>query len=55
MSARCRWRLCTAAKLRSANAGLKLVSFGPDSLAHKRARQYLGKRDGLTGLWFAST
>jgi serine/threonine-protein kinase len=29
---------------------VKLVSFGPDSLAHKRARQYLGKRDGLTGL-----
>lgn len=29
---------------------LKLVSFAPDSLQHKRARQYLGKRDGLTGL-----
>jgi serine/threonine-protein kinase len=29
---------------------LKLVSFGQDSLAHKRSRQYLGKRDGLTGL-----
>lgn len=29
---------------------LKLVSFGPDQPAHKRARQYLGKRDGLTGL-----
>jgi serine/threonine-protein kinase len=29
---------------------LKLVSFGPDSAHHKRARQYLSKRDGLTGL-----
>jgi serine/threonine protein kinase len=29
---------------------IKLVSFAPDSMAHKRARQYLGKRDGLTGL-----
>jgi serine/threonine-protein kinase len=29
---------------------IKLVSFGSDSLPHKRARQYLGKRDGLTGL-----
>jgi eukaryotic-like serine/threonine-protein kinase len=29
---------------------LKLVSFGPDSIQHKRARQYLHKRDGLTGL-----
>ena len=29
---------------------VKLVSFIPDSLHHKRARQYLGKRDGLTGL-----
>ena len=29
---------------------IKLVSFSSDSLAHKRARQYLGKRDGLTGL-----
>src|SRR5439155_11587989 len=29
---------------------LKLVSFGPDSAHHKRARQYLAKRDGLTGL-----
>jgi serine/threonine-protein kinase len=29
---------------------VKLVSFGPDSLPHKRARQYLAKRDGLTGL-----
>jgi serine/threonine-protein kinase len=29
---------------------LKLVSFGPDSPHHKRARQYLAKRDGLTGL-----
>jgi serine/threonine-protein kinase len=29
---------------------LKLVSFGPDSPPHRRARQYLGKRDGLTGL-----
>jgi hypothetical protein len=26
------------------------VSFGPDSIQHKRARQYLHKRDGLTGL-----
>lgn len=29
---------------------LKLVSFGPDSPHHKRARQYLARRDGLTGL-----
>jgi len=29
---------------------LKLVSFGPESIQHKRARQYLIKRDGLTGL-----
>jgi hypothetical protein len=29
---------------------LKLVSFGPESPHHKRARQYLAKRDGLTGL-----
>lgn len=29
---------------------LKLVSFGPESPSHKRARQYLAKRDGLTGL-----
>ena len=29
---------------------LKLVSFGPDAPPHKRARQYLAKRDGLTGL-----
>lgn len=28
----------------------KLVSFGPDSAQHKRARAYLTKRDGLTGL-----
>jgi serine/threonine-protein kinase len=29
---------------------LKLVSFPPDSPQHRRARQYLAKRDGLTGL-----
>ena len=29
---------------------LKLVSFGAESIQHKRARQYLHKRDGLTGL-----
>ncbi|MEP7124629.1 MAG: protein kinase [Byssovorax sp.] len=29
---------------------LKLVSFAPESIQHKRARQYLHKRDGLTGL-----
>ena len=29
---------------------VKLVSFANDSLPHKRARQYLGKRDGLSGL-----
>jgi serine/threonine-protein kinase len=29
---------------------VKLVSFSPDSPAHKRARQYLAKRDGLTSL-----
>jgi len=29
---------------------VKLVSFSVDALPHKRARQYLGKRDGLTGL-----
>ena len=29
---------------------VKLVSFGPDSPGHKKARQYLSKRDGLTGL-----
>jgi serine/threonine-protein kinase len=28
----------------------KLVSFGKDSIGHKRARLYLSKRDGLTGL-----
>ena len=28
----------------------KLVSFAPESAAHKRARAYLAKRDGLTGL-----
>jgi eukaryotic-like serine/threonine-protein kinase len=29
---------------------MKLVRLDPDSLQHKRARQYLAKRDGLTGL-----
>jgi len=29
---------------------LKLVSFAPELAQHKRARQYLAKRDGLTGL-----
>jgi eukaryotic-like serine/threonine-protein kinase len=29
---------------------VKLVSFSADSPQHKRARQYLAKRDGLTGL-----
>jgi serine/threonine-protein kinase len=29
---------------------LKLVSFARDSAAHKRAQQYLAKRDGLSGL-----
>jgi eukaryotic-like serine/threonine-protein kinase len=29
---------------------LKLVTFGTDSPQHRRARQYLAKRDGLTGL-----
>ena len=29
---------------------LKLVSFGRESPHHKRARQYLARRDGLTGL-----
>src|SRR5207237_5492859 len=29
---------------------LKLVSFTADSANHKRARAYLAKRDGLTGL-----
>jgi serine/threonine-protein kinase len=29
---------------------LKLVSFARDSAGHKRARAYLAKRDGLTGL-----
>ena len=29
---------------------LKLVSFARESLHHKRARQYLSRRDGLTGL-----
>jgi serine/threonine-protein kinase len=29
----------------------KLVSFPKDSAAHKRARTYLAKRDGLTGLY----
>ena len=29
---------------------IKLVSFNHDSPQHKRARQYLGRRDGLTGL-----
>jgi serine/threonine-protein kinase len=28
----------------------KLVSFGKDSIGHKRARMYLAKRDGLTGM-----
>ena len=28
----------------------KLASFGKDSMGHKRARAYLAKRDGLTGL-----
>jgi serine/threonine-protein kinase len=28
----------------------KLVSFGPDTPGHKRAKAYLAKRDGLTGL-----
>src|ERR1700691_4172393 len=28
----------------------KLVSFGKDSANHKRARAYLAKRDGLTGM-----
>ena len=30
---------------------LKLVSFGAESQLHKRARTYLAKRDGLTGLF----
>jgi serine/threonine-protein kinase len=30
---------------------LKLVSFGKDTPGHKRARAYLAKRDGLTGLY----
>jgi eukaryotic-like serine/threonine-protein kinase len=29
---------------------LKLVSFGPGSAPHRRARAYLDRRDGLTGL-----
>lgn len=29
---------------------VKLVSFAPESAQHKRARQFLAKRDGLTGL-----
>lgn len=29
---------------------VKLVSFGPESPQHRRARQFLAKRDGLTGL-----
>ena len=29
---------------------LKLVAFGPDSPHHDRARRYLARRDGLTGL-----
>jgi hypothetical protein len=29
---------------------IKLVSFANDSLHHRRARQFLAKRDGLTGL-----
>ncbi|HTN86819.1 MAG TPA: FHA domain-containing serine/threonine-protein kinase, partial [Sorangium sp.] len=29
---------------------MKLVTFGPDSPQHRRAKQYLAKRDGLTGL-----
>jgi serine/threonine-protein kinase len=29
---------------------LKLVSFQPDSLHHQRAKAFLNKRDGLTGL-----
>jgi serine/threonine-protein kinase len=29
---------------------IKLVSFGPESPGHKKARRYLTKRDGLTGL-----
>ncbi len=29
---------------------VKLVSFGPDTAHHRRARDYLVKRDGLTGL-----
>ena len=29
---------------------VKLVSFGAESVQHRRARQYLAKRDGLTGL-----
>ncbi len=28
----------------------KLVSFGKESIGHKRARMYLSKRDGLTGM-----
>jgi serine/threonine-protein kinase len=30
---------------------LRLVSFGRDTPQHKRAKAYLGKRDGLTGLF----
>lgn len=29
---------------------LALVSFGPDSIGHRRARQFLHRHDGLTGL-----
>ncbi len=42
--------LMHGAEAQAGECRLKLVSFGFDSVQHRRARQYLAKRDGLTGL-----
>jgi len=43
-------QLVHAAEVQIGELRLKLVSFPPDSVHHQRARAFLAKRDGLTGL-----
>ena len=42
--------LLHGAEVQIGECRLKLVAFGPDSPHHDRARRYLARRDGLTGL-----
>jgi serine/threonine-protein kinase len=42
--------LLHGAEIQLGECRFKLVSFKPDSPQHQRARQYLARRDGLTGL-----